>query len=300
MSKRYKISRAILLFWTLFIGIGALAGGLCMITKPDGSVMGMDAMLPYFQVLPFADVLFQDYLFSGIMIVVVNGLTNLIAAGFIFADKKGGIIAGGVFGVTLMAWIIIQFVIFPANVMSSLWFVFGILQAITGYVCFVRYKQDRFVFDESEYKNIGENPSCAVVYFSITGYTKKLAYQIANERGADIYEITTTEKTDGDLGFLWCGRFGMHKWGMPINDIDLSKYDSVVICSPMWVFGVCAPVREFCKMQRDKLKNVGYVLTHTMNARFENVAEDMDALLDAKHTFFESYSTQLGKIKESK
>lgn len=105
---------------------------------------------------------------------------------------------------------------------------------------------------------------------------------------------------DGDLGFLWCGRFGMHKWGMPINDIDLSKYDSVVICSPMWVFGVCAPVREFCKMQRDKLKNVGYVLTHTMNARFENVAEDMDALLDAKHTFFESYSTQLGKIKESK
>lgn len=288
------------MFWTLFIGIGALAGGLCMITKPDGSVMGMDAMLPYFQVLPFADVLFQDYLFSGIMIVVVNGLTNLIAAGFIFADKKGGIIAGGVFGVTLMAWIIIQFVIFPANVMSSLWFVFGILQAITGYVCFVRYKQDRFVFDESEYKNIGENPSCAVVYFSITGYTKKLAYQIANERGADIYEITTTEKTDGDLGFLWCGRFGMHKWGMPINDIDLSKYDSVVICSPMWVFGVCAPVREFCKMQRDKLKNVGYVLTHTMNARFENVAEDMDALLDAKHTFFESYSTQLGKIKESK
>lgn len=300
MSKRYKISRAILLFWTLFIGIGALAGGLCMIIKPDGSVMGMGAMLPYFQGLPFADVLFQDYLFSGIMIVVVNGLTNLIAAGFIFADKKGGIIAGGVFGVTLMAWIIIQFVIFPANVMSSLWFVFGILQAITGYVCFVRYKQDRFVFDESEYKNIGENPSCAVVYFSITGYTKKLAYQIANERGADIYEITTTEKTDGDLGFLWCGRFGMHKWGMPINDIDLSKYDSVVICSPMWVFGVCAPVREFCKMQRDKLKNVGYVLTHTMNARFENVAEDMDALLDAKHTFFESYSTQLGKIKESK
>lgn len=288
------------MFWTLFIGIGALAGGLCMIIKPDGSVMGMQEMLPYFQVLPFADVLFQDFLFSGIMLTVVNGLTNLIAAGLIFANKKSGIIMGGIFGVTLMAWIVIQFVIFPANVMSSLWFSFGILQAITGYVCFVRYKQDHFVFDESEYQNVGKNPSSAVVYFSRTGYTKKLAYQIADERGADIYEITTTEKTDGDLGFLWCGRFGMHKWGMPINDVDLSKYDSVVICSPMWVFGVCAPVREFCKMQRGKLKNVGYVLTHTMNARFENVAEDMDALLDAEHTFFESYSTQLGKIKKTK
>lgn len=283
----------------MFIGIGALAGGFCMIIKPDGSVMGMQEMLPYFQVLPFADVLFQDFLFSGIMLTVVNGLTNLIAAGLIFANKKSGIIMGGIFGVTLMAWIVIQFVIFPANVMSSLWFVFGILQAITGYVCFVRYKQDHFVFDESEYQNVGKNPSSAVVYFSRTGYTKKLAYQIADERGTDIYEITTTEKTDGDLGFLRCGRFGMHKWGMPIDDIDLSKYDSVVICSPMWVFGVCAPVREFCKMQKGKLKNVGYVLTHTMNARFENVAEDMDALLDAKHTFFESYSTQLGKIKKN-
>ena len=179
-----------------------------MIIKPDGSVMGMQEMLPYFQVLPFADVLFQDFLFSGIMLTVVNGLTNLIAAGLIFANKKSGIIMGGIFGVTLMAWIVIQFVIFPANVMSSLWFSFGILQAITGYVCFVRYKQDHFVFDESEYQNVGKIPLCAVVYFSRTGYTKKLAYQIADERGADIYEITTTEKTDGDLGFLWCGRYG--------------------------------------------------------------------------------------------
>lgn len=92
----------------------------------------------------------------------------------------------------------------------------------------------------------------------------------------------------------------MHKWGMPINDIDPSGYDSVIICSPMWVFGVCAPVREFCKIQKGKLKNVGYVITHTMKARFEKVADDMDELLDTKHVSFASYSTQLGKIKRLK
>lgn len=284
----------------MFIGIGAFAGGLCMLIKPDGSILGMDAMLPYFQVLPFADKLFRNFTFAGIALIIVNGVTNAVATGLLFANKKSGIIMGMTFGVTLMAWIVIQFVIFPANFMSSIYFVFGALQAITGFVCLVRYKQDHFVFDESEYANIGTNSACAVVYFSRSGYTQKIAYQIANERCADIFEIKTTEKTDGDLGFLWCGRFGMHKWGMPINDLDLSGYVEVVICSPMWVFGVCAPVREFCKTQRGKLKNVGYVITHTMKARFENVAEDMDALLDTKHTSFASYSTQLGKIVEVK
>lgn len=55
-----------------------------------------------------------------------------------------------------------------------------------------------------------------------------------------------------------------------------------------------------CRMQKGKLKNVGYVITYTMKARFENVADDMDELLDTKHVSFESYRTQFGKIKAVK
>ena len=33
-----------------------------MLLDPSGRALGMDAMLPYFQVLPFADVLFTDCL----------------------------------------------------------------------------------------------------------------------------------------------------------------------------------------------------------------------------------------------
>ena len=64
--------------------------------------MGMDSMLPYFQVLPFADILFQNYLFSGIALLIVNGLTNLVAALLLLRKKKIGVALGGVFGVTLM------------------------------------------------------------------------------------------------------------------------------------------------------------------------------------------------------
>ena len=49
MKSRYQTARKWLIFWTLFIGIGAVAGAACMLIEPSGSIMGMDAMLPYFR-----------------------------------------------------------------------------------------------------------------------------------------------------------------------------------------------------------------------------------------------------------
>ena len=90
MGSRYQIARKWLIFWCLFIGIGAVAGSTAMFIAPDGSILGMSGMLPYFQVLPFADVLFQDFLFSGIALLIVNGLSNLTADVLLLAKKKAG------------------------------------------------------------------------------------------------------------------------------------------------------------------------------------------------------------------
>jgi hypothetical protein len=125
MRSRYETARRILVFWTLFIGIGAVGGAAMMLLDPSGKTMGMDGMLPYFQVLPFAEVVFQDLAFSGIALFIVNGLTNLAAAGLLLARKKAGVVLGGIFGVTLMLWICIQFYIFPPNFMSTIYFIFG-------------------------------------------------------------------------------------------------------------------------------------------------------------------------------
>ena len=69
-TSRYNIARRVLIFWTLFIGIGAVAGGLSMIIDPSGKALGMDGMLPYFTALPFADVLFKDFLFPGFALLM--------------------------------------------------------------------------------------------------------------------------------------------------------------------------------------------------------------------------------------
>lgn len=106
-TSRFCVARRWLIFWTLFIGLGAVAGAVGMLLDPTGKAMGMDLMLPYFQVLPFAEYVFQDYVFPGWALLIVNGLTNLTAAGLLFAKRKSGVILGGLFGVTLMLWICI-------------------------------------------------------------------------------------------------------------------------------------------------------------------------------------------------
>ena len=126
-----------MIFWTSFIGIGAVAGGLSMIIDPSGKALHMDAMLPFFQKLPFADVLFQNFLFSGFALLIVNGLTNLTAAVLLLRKKPLGVLLGGIFGITLMLWIGIQFYMFPLNFMSTAYFIFGLCQAVTGFMAWM-------------------------------------------------------------------------------------------------------------------------------------------------------------------
>lgn len=283
---RYRPARRALLFWAIFIGIGAAAGSSVMLIDPSGGMMGMDAMLPYFQKLPFAEIVFQDYVFSGISLLIVNGISNLTAAALLIANKRIGAVLGGVFGITLMLWICIQFYMFPLNFMSTAYFIFGFIQAITGYMTVVFYDQEHFTVSESDYPNIGSDPTKLVVYFSRMGYTKKKALEAADRTGAEIYEVRAAERTSGTLGFWWCGRYGMHRWAMPIEDIgvQLEKYDHVTVCSPVWVFNLCAPMREFCKKASGRIRSADYILVHHQKSLYANAADEMDRLLGLADT----------------
>lgn len=117
----------------------------------------MQELLPYFIELPFSNVLFKNYIFSGISLLAVNGITNITAAYLILRDKKIGIILGTLFGFTLMLWITIQFIIFPFNMLSTTFFIFRLLQLIIGYISLVFYTQEQFKSNIKKYKNINKN-----------------------------------------------------------------------------------------------------------------------------------------------
>ena len=297
---RYEKVKKILLFWCLFISFAAFYGGILMLIDPTGKLLQMDEMINYFQDLPFSGILFQNYVFSGIALIIVNGISNLIAAILIMKNKKIGIILGAIFGFTLMLWITIQFIIFPMNYLSTSFFVLGFLQLILGFTTYVFYTQEHFEFNKTNYKNINIKSDTIVVFFSRMGYTRKIAYEIANEKKCAILELKTPERTENTLGFLWCGRFGMHKWPMKINDIniDLKKYEKVVIVSPIWVFDICAPIRKFIMEYKNDINNVEYVFTHFMKAKFINVANNLDKIIGIKRDNFKSICVRFGNIKK--
>jgi len=128
-----KRLRNIQLFWGLFIGIGAYFGALMMIAEPSGKTFGMIGMLPFFQKLPFAEIFFQNFLFPGIALLIVNGFTNTISVILLLRRSKYAALSGMICGIILMLWIVVQFYIFPLNFMSMLYFVFGGLQAANGW-----------------------------------------------------------------------------------------------------------------------------------------------------------------------
>ena len=263
---RAKVFKIIILVLTGFISIGAFYGGIAMLIKPDGSLLQMQSMLPYFQVLPFADVLFQDYVFSGIALILVNGVTNALAFILILFNKRVGYILGTIFGFTLMLWIIIQFVIFPLNALDIIYFTLGCLQLIFGYAALVFYNQAHFHFDPEDYPDVAVSSKTLVIYFSRLNYTRKIAYEKANELHAEVVGLKCKERTEGILGFWWCGRFGMHGWPMETTTLmkDLNQYDKIVLVTPIWVFRMCPPMRDFVARNQEilRLKEVDVVFNH--------------------------------------
>jgi len=82
---RYKRIRSVSIFWTLFIGIGALWGSAMMFIDPTGEMWWeMNLLLPYIQKLPYSNIFFQNFVFPGIALFCANGITNFISFTLVF------------------------------------------------------------------------------------------------------------------------------------------------------------------------------------------------------------------------
>ncbi len=81
----------------------------------------------------------------------------------------------------------------------------------------------------------------AVVYFSATGTTEKMAKSVATEMGVDIFEIQPVHiYTKADLNWHDKKSLTTIECNDPdarpaiANKIDISEYDTVILCYPIW------------------------------------------------------------------
>lgn len=300
MHSRYRIARTSLIILLVFTGIAALYGSFMMLIAPDGSLLGMEDTLKYIQKLPLSAYLYQSYIFPGVCLLTIIGIPHFAASIYLLRKKESCRLSVIIPGIILMLWIILQFIIIPGNALSIITFIIAEAEAAIGYAAFVFGRQETMEFDADSYCNIGKNSTNAVVYFSRLGYTRKLAYEEADRTGAAIIEIRAKERTKGTCGFWWCGRYGMHRWSMPIEHIDLSDYKYVTICSPIWVFGIAAPVRSLINENRGKIQNAKLILNHFQPVSYKTAAIEICNILNVYDTEVVSVDTRLGKTRKKR
>ncbi|MFA9388215.1 MAG: hypothetical protein ACERKD_00320 [Prolixibacteraceae bacterium] len=121
--KRYQY----LGYLQIFIGMGALAGGLPMILTPDGSSSGLSAEI-------LNNTPFTTYLIPGILLFTVNGLGNLVASYFSLKFKKETGVLGMIFGTALIIWMIVQlYYLGYASWFQPLYLAVGSVELVLGY-----------------------------------------------------------------------------------------------------------------------------------------------------------------------
>jgi len=117
------------LFWTLFIGVGALWGAVMLWTMSDR--VGMGPLLDQMHAnLPLADVFFTGFTWPGIFLLVIIGVPNLGGALLVWRHHRFAPVWCVACGVILAAWVLMEMLwAFGPNVLSEVYLVFAAAQA---------------------------------------------------------------------------------------------------------------------------------------------------------------------------
>lgn len=118
-----------------------------------------------------------------------------------------------------------------------------------------------------------------VVYYSLSGRTRRVAESIASALGADVEEIVDTADRTGLMGYvrsLTEGLLGMPSTIRPPVG-NPAAYDLVIVGTPVWAWSVSSPVREYLNWMGGTPKRVGFFVTEA-GAGGERVFRQMEEL----------------------
>lgn len=132
---KIKVVQNIAIFWAYFIGIGAVIGSLMMFVDPSGKLWDMEPMLPLLRDgLPMFKGLLNNFIASGVVLLLVNGLTNFVSILLIHHKSPLATLSSMICGIILMGWTLFEMYIFRDIVpIIIIYFLFGLLQMLTGF-----------------------------------------------------------------------------------------------------------------------------------------------------------------------
>ena len=102
-----------------------------------------------------------------------------------------------------------------------------------------------------------------IVYFSRTGYTKRIAESIAKEMHATLLPITETRSRLGFIGYQRCVLEAAFGFNAKIDKaaIDPKSFDLVLLGTPIWGWHLASPVRAFARQHAQAIGSCGFFCT---------------------------------------
>jgi flavodoxin len=118
-----------------------------------------------------------------------------------------------------------------------------------------------------------------IVYYSRTGYTRTVAGAIASAIGADVEDVNDRRDRCTFWGYLRSAREAIKKQTIEILPpaYDPSRYDLVVLGTPVWAGNICSPLRSYIAAQRTRLPRVAFFCTQGGSGA-QKVLGDLTAL----------------------
>jgi hypothetical protein len=110
----------------IFLGIGALAGGIALVMRPDGSAMGFDTAI-------LAGSPFADFLVPGLILGGLFGVGSLVVAAMGLRHQPLAPFLAFAIGLAQMIWIVVQLgIIREVSFLHPLMFATGLVIAVAA------------------------------------------------------------------------------------------------------------------------------------------------------------------------
>jgi flavodoxin len=102
-----------------------------------------------------------------------------------------------------------------------------------------------------------------VVFHSRSGYTRRVAMNLAAHLGADLDEVRIVEPMAGPLGYALCAMEAITGLAPAIRPMlhDPAAYDLVVVGSPVWFWSLSSPVRRWLEKYGRRPRQVAFFCT---------------------------------------
>ncbi len=150
-------------------------------------------------------------------------------------------------------------------------------------VAFMFWKDQTYYQGEPYIRQTEEAADVLVVYFSRSGHTENMAFEIARRFDADIISIKADAYSLTLGGWNNAAKDARGHSVTPIRPetVDLSNYRLIILGSPIWLFRPAPPLWAF--VDQNDFSGKPVVLFNTFNSRFkDNMMQEFFDLVEAK------------------